>query len=188
MTDTVQTAAPKSTPLVLVPGPGRHDASELARFIRAHATVTSALERWCLLTGLGSAPIEARVHESVVHQVGSAAEPLPNGVTGLELEPGMRIVCRKVALVCGPAVLMEATNWYVPDRLPADIALTLETTSTPFGWAIEALGVQRIEVRDIAAQAGELFAQQAIVCDRGGNRLAFVVERFLPALLARYAA
>jgi hypothetical protein len=40
-------------------------------------------------------------------------------------------------------VLSEADNWYVPGRLTPEMNQALETTETPFGKAVQALGFYR---------------------------------------------
>lgn len=40
---------------------------------------------------------------------------------------------RHVRLLCGTLTLSEAENWYLPDRLTADMNRALDTTDTPFG-------------------------------------------------------
>lgn len=183
-----------SPPLVLVPRlRGDRDSAELLGFIRAHPTVTLALERWCDLTGIGEGPVVARLLEEV-----APVDLLDVTIaSGLELgfapdaaawEP---VRLRRVALCRGPLTLVEAENWYVPGRLPVDVASALETTSLPFGRLISELGGYRIDVRDLPERAADpaapgqrpLFAQQAVVCAIDGTRLAVVRERFLEALL-----
>lgn len=186
-------------PLVLVPRladtaeAGTNDARRLVAFIRAHATVTLALERWCDLAGLGDGPITARPSgpSSVVTNLDLEI------ATALDLLPGRRtsrletVIYRSVELRRGLLALVEADNWYVPERLPADINQALQTTNSPFGKLIAPVGASRSEVRSIDQTVGRsgqamprhLFAQSAVISISGGTRVAFVRERFLPALL-----
>ena len=189
MTDSPSTTATRS-PLVLVPGAGHDRVRQLAAFIRAHPTVTGALQRWCTLMGLATAPIEARLMAPVL-----ATDPSDAIMHALRLAPGAdrergrgQVLLRRVALASGSLVLAEAVNWYVPERLPTDIANALQTTMVPFGRAIEPIGVSRVDVRDRVTEQRALFTQSAVVADRNGVRLAYVEETFLPALLARHAA
>ena len=46
-------------------------------------------------------------------------------------------------LSCGALLLSEADNWYVPDRLSAQMNQLLETTDTPFGVVVRELHFQR---------------------------------------------
>ncbi|MBX9925232.1 MAG: hypothetical protein K2Y05_02635, partial [Hyphomicrobiaceae bacterium] len=174
---------------VLVPG-GSDAVRQLKSFVRAHPTVTAALQRWCDLAGMASGPIEARLMAPV-----AAGEPPDAVVSALRLPSGPgrtmengQVLLRRVALACGAVVLVEALNWYVPERLPPDICDNLQSTNVPFGRAIEAIGVNRLDVVDLTAERGALFAQSAVVADRNGVRLAYVEETFLPSLLARHAA
>jgi hypothetical protein len=50
---------------------------------------------------------------------------------------------RRVRLHCGPHVLSEADNWYVPARLTPEMNKVLDTSDTPFGRAVQALHFQR---------------------------------------------
>jgi hypothetical protein len=50
---------------------------------------------------------------------------------------------RRVELMCGEAVLSRADNWYLPDRLTAEMNSTLNTTETPFGVVVAPLRFQR---------------------------------------------
>jgi hypothetical protein len=167
--------------------PARQDVSELVRFMRAQPTVTGALGQWCQQKGLGTAPIEARVLSSV-SLPGPAPELQSELTAALALEPDMPVRMRHVALVCGSLVLVEAMNWFVPHRLTPGIVHALDTTSVPFGQAVAGLGIRRVDIQDRPPEPGVLFVQQAVVCDRDGQRLAFVIEKFLPALLSQSPA
>ncbi len=106
--------------------------------------------------------------------------------------PATRVMLRHVGLMQGQVMLVEALNWFVPDRLPADVARQLALTTIPFGRLIGPLGGHRSEVREVPLTSHDafvftasraLFQQRAVVCDRANVRLAVVQERFLPALL-----
>jgi hypothetical protein len=49
------------------------------------------------------------------------------------------VAFRHVRLRCGDRVLSEADNWYIPDRLTADMNRQLDTTDTPFGRVVRTL-------------------------------------------------
>lgn len=179
-----------ASPLVLVPGSTQYTVSELKAFIRAHATVTGALKRWCLLTGAVSGEIEARLSEPPLF-----AEPPDPVAYSLRLPPSAelngrepQVMLRRVTLTCGTIDLVKAVNWYVPARLPAGVADVLKDSSIPFGQALESAAIARHDVRDIPASNDAAFAQRAVVTDRNGLRLAYVEETFLPVLLRRHAA
>ena len=61
----------------------------------------------------------------------------------LQAEPDTLLKYRRVRLTCGGHVLSEADNWYVPERLTPEMNRLLETTDTPFGRAVQALGTTR---------------------------------------------
>lgn len=75
------------------------------------------------------APDNPQAAAAVRRQLGAAAN-----------EP---IRLRRVELMCGEAVLSRADNWYLPDRLTAEMNSTLNTTETPFGVVVAALRFQR---------------------------------------------
>jgi hypothetical protein len=46
-------------------------------------------------------------------------------------------------LRCGPTILSEADNWYVPERLTAQMNRTLDTSDAPFGKVVQPLHFRR---------------------------------------------
>jgi hypothetical protein len=48
-----------------------------------------------------------------------------------------------VELMCGPAVLSRADNWYLPGRLTQEMNSQLDATETPFGVVVRPLNFQR---------------------------------------------
>lgn len=56
---------------------------------------------------------------------------------------GEPVIHRRVELMCGAHVLSRADNWYLPNRLTAQMNQVLTTSDTPFGVAVRALQFQR---------------------------------------------
>lgn len=100
------------------------------------ATVT--LEHWCNAHRLAS---PARI---VAARVPGLDKPVaPEQREALRVTSTEPVRYRRVRLLCGPVVLSEADNWYVPGRLTPEINLALDTTDTPFGKAVRSLQVRR---------------------------------------------
>lgn len=104
----------------------------------SHDSATLTLERWCDVHRLASPP------RIVAARVDTADKP-PSREQRLELgvSPTEPVRYRRVRLLCGPLVLSEADNWYVPGRLTPEMNRLLDTTDMPFGKVVQALHFQR---------------------------------------------
>lgn len=104
----------------------------------SHDSATLTLEHWCGVHQLASPPniVTARI------PVGDKP-PTPGQRRDLAVTPAEPIRYRRVRLLCGPLVLSEADNWYVPGRLTAEMNRLLDTTDMPFGKVVQALHFQR---------------------------------------------
>jgi len=100
------------------------------------ATVT--LEHWCDAHRLAS---PARIVAARVPGIDKPVSPEQREALGVTSTEPVRY--RRVRLLCGPVVLSEADNWYVPGRLTPEINLALDTTDMPFGKAVRSLQVRR---------------------------------------------
>jgi chorismate-pyruvate lyase len=100
------------------------------------ATVT--LEHWCDAHRLASPPRIIAERISVSDKSASADQRLD-----LAAAPAEPIRYRRVRLMCGPLVLSEAENWYVPSRLKPEMNRLLDTTDVPFGKVVKALNFRR---------------------------------------------
>ena len=104
----------------------------------SHASATLTLERWCGAHRL-AVPAEIRAE-----RVRGADKPVDEEQRRLlEVGAGEPIRYRRVRLACGPHVLSEADNWYVPARLTPEMNQRLDSTDIPFGRAVQALKFQR---------------------------------------------
>jgi chorismate-pyruvate lyase len=102
--------------------------------ILASRSATASLEHWCR-EHQGTA--DARIVADVVP--GAAKAPAADQRERLEVGSDGDVRYRLVRLRCGGRVLSEAENWYVPGRLTPEMNRLLETTTTPFGKAVESL-------------------------------------------------
>jgi len=108
----------------------------LSAEILASRSATFTLERWCIdhrLAGTAEPKIVARLISG-----GDKPATLEQRER-LQVAPGDEIKFRRVQLLCGDRVFSEADNWYVPSRLTAAMNQLLETTTTPFGKAVQDL-------------------------------------------------
>jgi hypothetical protein len=102
--------------------------------VLASRSATLTLEGWCRDHQLAKEP--AIVAELVR---GVAKSPTAEQRQRLQVTPQAEVRYRRVLLRCGNRVLSEADNWYVPDRLTADMNRLLDTTGTPFGKVVQPL-------------------------------------------------
>lgn len=119
------------------------------------------------------------------------APPAPPEVRSLlklahSQEPGFR----HVRLICGRHILSEARNWFVPDRLTAEMNMVLTETDTPFGQAIAALDFRRERLETIigpgfpGAPPETILTHRALLHSPNGRPIALVVECYQPGVLA----
>ena len=104
--------------------------------ILACRSATFTLEKWCADHRL-SGTVEPKI---VARQMDAKARPATaEQRQRLDVGPSEEIKVRHVQLLCGDRVFSEADNWYVPARLTAEMNRLLETTTTPFGKAVQDL-------------------------------------------------
>jgi chorismate-pyruvate lyase len=102
-----------------------------------HDSATLTLERWCDAHRLAS-PARIVAERLLVDK------PLPPEQRAeLRIGPAESVRYRRVRLRCGPVVLSEADNWYVPARLTAEMNRQLDTSDAPFGKVVQQLRFQR---------------------------------------------
>ena len=107
----------------------------------ASRSATLTLEKWCADHKLATEPkILAKLIRG--HEKPASAETRQR----LQVSAEEPVKHRYVQLTCGDHVLSEADNWYVPSRLTPEMNQTLETTDTPFGKAVQALGFYRLTI------------------------------------------
>jgi chorismate-pyruvate lyase len=101
-------------------------------------SATLTLDRWCDAHKMATPAktVAERVHGSDKEPTDEVRQLL--GVTATD-----PVRYRHVRLHCGPHVLSEADNWYVPGRLTPDMNKVLDTTDTAFGRAVQDLHFHR---------------------------------------------
>jgi len=177
----------------------------LSAEILASRSATSILEKWCVshrLAGTAEPKIVARLIRE------EDKPPTLEQRQRLEVAFGEEIKFRRVQLLCGDRVFSEADNWYVPGRLTAEMNQLIETTTTPFGKAVQDLKPYRLtfeatvlwwpvpegwETRPMVAEPRDaatslpipdsLFAHRAILYTKDGKPFSEVHEVYRRALL-----
>jgi hypothetical protein len=163
------------------------------RILRASST-SEALERWCRERGIGDGHIVALCARHAIPEAldDDNLEALyPRDVRG-------QTRFRRVRLVTADIAVVDALNWYFPDRLTADIREALETTSIPFGRAISALKPKRctflirrctpeqlVDAQGSIYPAGTAFEHRTVIYGQDDAPLAVVHEQFRAVLLCR---
>ncbi|MGA8708171.1 MAG: hypothetical protein WB646_14420 [Steroidobacteraceae bacterium] len=111
--------------------------------ILSSSSATLMLEQWCRQHGLADPPL------ILARRTDTAPEP-PTAATRADLQLGAQdqVRYRRVELTCGRHILSVAENWYVPQRLTADMNRQLDG-QTPFGKVVLPLRPHR---ETIAAQ------------------------------------
>jgi len=104
----------------------------------SHDSATLTLDRWCATHELAS---PARIIAERVHDIDK--QPTAEQRRLPDVDAAEPIRYRRVKLTCGPHVLSEADNWYVPARLTPAMNQVLDTTDTAFGRAVQALDFRR---------------------------------------------
>ncbi len=151
--------------------------------LASEASATAALTKWCRVRGIANPPA------ITAQRVLTADIPPPPEIRALLLPgPAQRIAYRHVRLTCGDAVLSIAQNWYVPDRLTAEMNRTLETSDTPFGRVIAPLGFTRELLASErgavpACPADTILTQRALLRLADGQPVSAVIECYTAANL-----
>lgn len=160
--------------------------SRLERFERtlaSHHSATAALTEWCAQEGIARAP------KIVATSVPGAAAPPPDDLRELlDLGPDARFGYRHVRLTCGDAVLSEAHNWFVPDRLTPQMNAALAETDTPFGKVAASLQFKREPLASLRGQGSEcprgtVLTHRALLRLPDGQPLALLVECYSSAAI-----
>jgi chorismate-pyruvate lyase len=103
----------------------------------SHDSATVTLEHWCDVHRLAS---PARI---LAERVSTDKALPPDRRAELGVGPTDRVRYRRVRLRCGPVILSEADNWYVPSRLTPAMNEQLDTTDVPFGKVVQGLQFRR---------------------------------------------
>lgn len=105
----------------------------------SNPSATLTLDRWCASHAL--APAGSKV---VAERMAGAEKPAgPDVRAALGISAGAPVRYRRVRLRCGPRVLSEADNWYLPELLTPAMNRELDTTDTAFGRVVKPLDFRR---------------------------------------------
>jgi len=166
----------------------RQDTALLDRFagtLAAQDSATAALGQWCAARHIAEPAViralpvvgETTVAPAVVR---SLLDPKPGGSIGY----------RHVRLACGNTVLSEAHNWFVPSRLTPEMNARLANTDAPFGAVASPLRFTRERLGSVRGAApgcgaGTILSHRALLRLPDGRPLAYLIECYQPANLAR---
>lgn len=164
----------------------------LKRRVQTADSMTEILRQWCDTHSIGTGPLRSQ------HAVTSGhLPPTACAVDALQLAPQESTRHRGIVLMRGEVGLLEADNWYVPERLPESVNTVLETTDTPFGAALPGVGQSRrtlycgteplpagaTALSDSARQFGPPILTVRAIVVLGDTPVAFVEERLRPQLI-----
>jgi chorismate-pyruvate lyase len=165
----------------------------LENLLLTQPSATAVLESWCKTYQI------ARDPRIVAERPPAPDKPAPPDVrTHLRVTSGETIHYRHVRLLCGGQVLSEADNWYVADRLTAEMNRLLGTTDTPFGRVISSLQFRRTTLssqvfwssRSAAPDSGgelvfpaHVITNEAVLHSVSGLPIAEVVESYTAGVL-----
>jgi hypothetical protein len=166
------------------------DASAAVRALNAdlstHDSATEVLGRWCASHHLASPPVIRALRDR------SVAKPADRDIRRLlKLGRGELVRYRRVSLTCGSHVLSNADNWYVPDRLTAEMNQQLDRTDIPFGLVVKPLGFHRVRLAstqspnpDGSTRNGQaVLRHEAVLIAGSGLPFSLVVESYTPDVL-----
>ncbi|WP_146604528.1 hypothetical protein [Rhodoplanes roseus] len=164
-------------------------AEELSGRLLLTQLATRALEGWCRERGIADGHIVVRRHDA------PAAEALdPTSLAALGGDPS-GLTFRRVDIRLAGITLVDAANWYFPERLTPAMRERLRG-DTPFGETIAALKARRttffvgIADRDAieaAVRHGDaaapIFEHRAVLALADGTPLSVVHERYRAVLV-----
>jgi chorismate-pyruvate lyase len=101
-------------------------------------SATATLQHWC-----AEHHIAAAERITAVQLPTAPVPPAPAQRALLQVGDAEPVRFRHVQLRCGPVVLADAENWYVPARLSEAMNRELDATDTPFGVVVHDLGFHR---------------------------------------------
>jgi hypothetical protein len=156
--------------------------SEFEAALAVQDSATAALGAWCKAHAIAD---PAAIAAQPVR--GEDAAP-PAGLSDL-LQTGAAPGYRHVRLACGPAVLSEAHNWYVPQRLTPEMNAALASSDTPFGRVAAPLRFTRERLAARRGRApgcprGTVLSNRALLRLPDGKPLSYVVECYTQANIA----
>lgn len=143
-------------------------------------SATQVLTRWCTDLGLSFPPVIKAVRVPGANRKPSAA------VRALLMAAANQPVrYRKVRLMCGSHVFSEADNWYLPDKLTAEMNQSLDHTDIPFGTVVRPLAFHR-QTLAVTDDIGPRFILhvRALLVSGAGTPFSLVVENYRRELIS----
>ena len=169
---------------------------ELEITLLTHSSATLALEAWCTAHHMADRPVVVARKMAL-----AAPDPVPARVRAdLGASATRPIRHRQVQLVCGTHVLSVADNWYVPDRLTADMNAALDGSDAAFGHVVAPLHFSRDRLEftrlwspwpggpqgtgGMIVPPAAIVRQRAVLRDAHGQPFSEVVETYTDQTLA----
>jgi hypothetical protein len=147
---------------------------DLSARLIAGATATQTLLAWCDEHSLSEGPITV-----AIRQCFSPAVVPGDVLPALRLDPGEGISCRHVRLMRGSLPLAAAENWFVPQRLTADMNEALIRTDVPFGRVVAPLRpLRRTLAAHLPSYSEIVLVHKAVILSSAGAALAYVKETY----------
>jgi chorismate-pyruvate lyase len=146
---------------------------ELMAELRATPSATATLQQHCGSRGRLTAVKSSRPTRTLPRRLRAA----------LHLSGSEAIGYRRVRLMCGTTVFSQADNWFVPSRLPVEMAQQLATSDTPFGRVVAPLMPTRqtLSMRrrgQTQRLRPRILTVEAIVSSGAGVPLSAVIETY----------
>jgi chorismate-pyruvate lyase len=171
--------------LLLVVGLGQEGRADgaverLKADILSAPSATQALTARCAQLHLADPPaIRALRDQDVDRKAGPDIRRL------LKVTSSEPVRYRRVRLSCGPQVLSDADNWYVPARLTDEMNATLDRTDTPFGTVVKPLHFQRRTLKTEALHDRDhVLRVTALLVDAQDRPFSLVQENYSHVLIA----
>ena len=158
--------------------------ADFERVLASEHSATAALTQWCRVRGMANPPAIAAQRDLL-----EELPPPPAILALLQPGPAERVAYRRVRLICGETVLSVAQNWYLPDRLSAEMNHALDTTDAPVGRVIAPTNFTRELLasehgRTAACPIDTILMQRAVLRLHDGRPVSAVVECYTAANLA----
>jgi hypothetical protein len=147
---------------------------DLSTRLISGATATETLLAWCDEHGLADGPITVEIRQRFSPAV------VPDDVLpALNLDPCEAISYRHIQLMRGSLPLAAAENWFVPQRLTADMNEALIRTNVPFGRVVAPLHpFRRTLAAHLPSHTETILVHKAVILSSAGAALACVKESY----------
>jgi hypothetical protein len=160
----------------------RQAVRQLQASLLTRDSATLALDDWCHARGMlspGGKLVADRVHD--IDKPATAAIR-----RRLRVSADEPIRYRRVRLRCGPTVMSEADNWYVPARLTPSMNAALDASDVPFGRVVQPLHFRRrtLSTRVLKPGQSAIIENKGLLSTPDGAPFSFVVETYLRGALA----